>query len=145
MQSTCDKCSGNREVVAPGSGCSECLSTGLKKETKILEAILLPGTRNGEKLVFRGEGEQQHVGEEPGDVIVLVKQEPHPHFQRQSTHLFYKASVSLVDALTGYDVSFPHLDGRVIHVRSKIGNVTKPGQFAVLRGQGMPLRENSFR
>ena len=40
------------------------------------------GMRDGQKIMFRGEGNQK-PGIEPGDVIVVLQQLPHEAFQRE--------------------------------------------------------------
>ena len=40
------------------------------------------GMRDGQKITFRGEGNQK-PGIEPGDVIVVLQQAPHEVFQRE--------------------------------------------------------------
>lgn len=39
------------------------------------------GMRDGQKIVFHGEGDQE-PGIEPGDIIIVLDQREHPHFTR---------------------------------------------------------------
>jgi len=109
-----------------------------------LQAVIERGMKNGDKIVFTGEGEQDPDCD-PGDVIVIVKSTPHQYFQRQGAHLFMKKQISLADALTGFEFKIIHLDDRVLVVNSKAGKVTKPGQLRVIRNEGMPHRHNPFK
>ncbi len=39
---------------------------------------------------------------ENGDLIFVVKTQPHPHFQRRDNDLWLHANITLVEALTGF-------------------------------------------
>lgn len=42
------------------------------------------------------------------------------------------------EALCGYSFNIEHLDGRILHVQSKPGEIVKPKQVKCIRGEGMP-------
>ena len=73
------------------------------------------GWREGTKITFTGEGDEQ-VGMNTGDVVFLLKEKPHPLFKRNKNDLIFTAKISLVEALTGTTVQVPTLDGRKISV-----------------------------
>lgn len=53
-------------------------------------------------------------------------------------------SISLVDALTGVDFVFEHLDGQQIRVKNKPGQVIKPDSLMTLEGKGLPFHKRSY-
>lgn len=78
-------------------------------------------------------------GVPPGDVIFVLKTQPHPSFERSGADLLTKVKITLSEALLGFSrILVTHLDGRGVHVASPPGKVIKPGQTIVLRGEGMP-------
>ncbi len=60
-----------------------------------------------------------------------------PAFERRGDDLHVAARVTLTDALVGFAHSLTHLDGRAVPLTAT--GVTKPGDVARLKGQGMPL------
>jgi len=63
-----------------------------------------PGMRDGHEISFFEEGEPVIDGE-PGDLKFRVATAPHPLFTREGNHLHYQMTISLVDALVGYDTT----------------------------------------
>jgi DnaJ family protein A protein 2 len=58
---------------------------------------------------------------EPGDVIVVIKEAPHKVFKRKGADLFMEKDITLLEALTGTEFVFNHLDGRKIRVKNEPG------------------------
>lgn len=86
------------------------------------------------------EGEP-HIDGEPGDLVLRVRTTPHPRFERRGDDLYTNVTISLVDALSGFELDIPHLDGHKVHVvRDKI---TWPGARVRKKGEGMPNYENN--
>jgi DnaJ family protein A protein 2 len=73
------------------------------------------GSPNGEKYVFHGESDE-HPDREPGDVIIVVNEQPHTLFKRKGADLFMEKTVTLLEALTGCDFLVPFLDGTNLRV-----------------------------
>lgn len=79
----------------------------------------------------------------------MVKQQEHPRFLRKGADLFLEQEISLAEALTGFRLCIPHLDGRKLIVSSKPGEVLEPKQTgAVLKavaGGGLPFHQDPFQ
>jgi DnaJ-class molecular chaperone len=58
------------------------------------------GSRAGDKITFREEGDQA-PDTTPGDVIVVLQELRHPHFKRAGMDLFYQKTITLGEALCG--------------------------------------------
>lgn len=128
--------------------CEECQGQGvkvgqMKKDTKILEVTIDKGSPHGEKYVFHGEGDE-FPGAETGDVIVVVDLQEHKLFKRKGADLLFEKKISLVEALTGVDFNFEHLDGKKIRVKTTPGDVVKPNSLMTLKGLGLPYHKKSF-
>ncbi|KAG8432818.1 hypothetical protein GDO86_017170, partial [Hymenochirus boettgeri] len=65
----------------------------------------------------------------------------HPVFERRGDDLFTNVTISLVEALTGFEMYIPHLDGHKVQIlRDKI---TKPGAKLWKKGEGLPNFDNN--
>merc|ERR1719230_1637986 len=106
-----------------------------QREEKKLEATIEKGMPDGEQIIFKYESEQK-PGQIPGDVVLKLKQIPHPLFKRTRDNLAMKMTIPLRAALLGFETSFKHLDGHVVQLKRT--GVTKPGQTIRIKGEGMP-------
>ncbi|KAG8240275.1 hypothetical protein J437_LFUL012752 [Ladona fulva] len=114
--------------------CDEC------PNVKTLEVEIEAGMADGQESRFIAEGEP-HVDGEPGDLIVRVKALPHPVFERRGDDLYTNVTLTLQDALVGFQMDIEHLDGhKVTILRDK---VTWPGARIRKKGEGMPNYENN--
>jgi len=62
-------------------------------------------------------------GAEFGDVIVEVITKKHDTFTRKGADLVMHKTITLLESLTGVDFSMTHLDGRIVRIKSKEGQV----------------------
>jgi len=138
MQSKCDSCDGEGEVMAASDRCSKCEGRKVVPEIKLLEVNVEPGMRDSQRIMFRGEGNQM-PGVEPGNVLIVLQEKPHAEFKREGTDLFLKMNLTLTEALCGFRKVIKHLDNRKLLVTHMPGEVVKPGQMKVLSGEGMPV------
>ena len=78
--------------------------------------------KDGQKIAFHGEGDQE-PGLEPGDVIIVLDQKDHPVFQRQEHNLIMKMNIKLVEALCGFKKTIQTLDNRMLIITSHPGEI----------------------
>lgn len=78
--------------------------------------------KDGQKITFHGEGDQE-PGLEPGDVIIVLDQKDHPVFRRQEDNLIMKMDIKLAEALCGFKKTIQTLDKRTLIITSQPGNV----------------------
>ena len=106
----------------------------------MLEVEIESGMQDGQEQSFTAEGEP-HMDGEPGDLRLRIKTVPHVVFERRGDDLYTNVTISLADALAGFEIDIEHLDGHKVHVvRDK---VTWPGARIRKKGEGMPNYENS--
>jgi len=106
-----------------------------KAET--LEVKIPAGIDDGKKIRLRGQGEPGVRGGPPGDILLVVQVEPHPHFQRQGNNLLLKVPVTLAEAAMGAKVDVPTPKGVVsLHVPPG----TSSGTRLRVRGHGVAPR-----
>lgn len=63
-----------------------------------------------------------------GDIIFVLQQKEHPKFKRKGDDLFYEHTLNLTEALCGFQFVLTHLDNRQLLIKSKPGEVVKPGE-----------------
>jgi len=113
MQSACDACGGNGK------------SFKTKQEREVLEVHVQKGSPDGHKLLFR-EMADEHPDADTGDVVFVVKEQPHREFRRKGADLYLERTISLVEALCGFELLVEHLDGRKLFVKTQPGEIIKP-------------------
>ncbi len=99
--------------------------------------------QEGQKITFTGDGDQA-PGIEPGDVIIVIEEKPHPRFKRKGADLYYQASIELLTALAGGQLIIEHLNERSLIVNILPGEVIKPGDTKAITGEGMPIHKRPF-
>lgn len=117
-----------QEEVASKEKCME--------EETTLDAVIEKGMGAGQEIVFERMSEQRPK-QIPGDVILTIRQKQHSTFTRQGNDLHASLTISLREALLGFERTMAHLDGHEVKVRA--AKVTKPGDVIKVRGEGMPL------
>ncbi|PPS00247.1 hypothetical protein GOBAR_AA20410 [Gossypium barbadense] len=108
------------------------------REKNILKPA--PGKRHcncrNEEVVFYEDGEPIIDGE-PGDLKFRIHTAPHDRFRREGNDLHTTVTITLVQALVGFDKTIKHLDDHLVEIGSK--GITKPKEVRKFKGEGMPL------
>lgn len=143
IQSMCSDCHGEGERINQKDRCKQCSGKKVVREKKILEVHINKGMKDGQKIMFSGEGDQE-PGLEPGDVVIVLDQKEHDVYQRQQNDLIMKMNITLVEALCGFKKPIETMDGRILQVTSFPGEVIKYGHFKCIRNEGMPLQRDPF-
>lgn len=120
--------------------CDECPNVKLVNEEKVLEMEVEVGMEENSKYTFYGEGEPDIDGE-PGDLVFEIIINKHPIFEHKGLDLYTNITISLSDALFGFNMNVNHLDNKKIKVERK--EITWPGAKIKKRGKGLPSVENN--
>ena len=80
----------------------------------------------------------------PGDVVVILQQVEHATFRRDGPNLFHKHTITLLEALTGFQFPIQQLDGRTLLVKSDAQTVVRPGDVKAIKDEGMPQVKNPY-
>lgn len=91
------------------------------------------GMRHGQKIPFRGEGDQI-PGISPGDIIIVLQEKEHELFHRDGADLLLEHTLGLTEALCGFRMAVQHLDGRVLLLKYKPGEIIDPGMDMMFTG-----------
>lgn len=108
----------------------------MRSEEKILSIDVRPGWKAGTRITFPQEGDQV-PGSIPADIVFIVRDKPHPQFQRSGSDVKYRAKIGLREALLGSTVHVPTLSGRTIPLEMG-DSVVHPGMLRRIRGEGLP-------
>lgn len=143
IQSVCNNCKGSGKVMDEKDKCKSCKGKKVYKDRKILEVVVEKGMKHGQKIRFAGEADEA-PDTIPGDVIFVVQEKEHDVFKRKGSDLIMTMELELTEALCGYTKTITHLDGRVLRIDTKPGQVTKPDGVRMISGEGMPYHGNPF-
>lgn len=122
--------------------CEECPNVQLVREAETLAVHVDAGMADGQQITFFEEGEPMIDGE-AGDLVLTLRTQPHPVFARHGNDLHMTATVTLVEALVGFQREVEHLDGHKVQIGT--AGVTRPGEVRRLEGEGMPVFERSTK
>eukprot|EP00756_Hemistasia_phaeocysticola_P005116 Hpha_TRINITY_DN13181_c0_g2::TRINITY_DN13181_c0_g2_i1::g.113398::m.113398/K09510/DNAJB4; DnaJ homolog subfamily B member 4 len=107
---------------------------GVSDEAKVIEVEVKRGWKEGTKVTFPGEGDEDAMTQ-AGDIVFVLKEKPHGIFKRQGENLVFTAEISR-DKMQK-PLQIPYLDGTTVTVTP--GNI-RHGESKVISGKGMPKR-----
>ncbi len=93
------------------------------------------GIEDGGKLRLRGQGQPGVHGGAPGDLLLTIRVEPHPWFERDGSNLKLKLPVTLAEAALGAKIDVPAPGGTVTLT---VPPGASAGRKLRVRGQGVP-------
>lgn len=142
-QSMCSDCQGQGEKFSSKDRCKNCNGHKVERKKKILEVHIDKGMKDGQRITFHGEGDQE-PGLEPGDVIIVLDQKEHPVFKRQEDNLRTNVNLKLVEALCGFKKTIQTLDNRTLIISTQPGEVIKPNDIKSIQSEGMPIYKEPY-
>ncbi|CAM9264194.1 unnamed protein product [Chrysoparadoxa australica] len=143
IQAACSDCKGEGKTIPSKDKCKECSGKKVVKERKVLEVHITKGMKNGQKITFSGEADEA-PGMLPGDVIFVVQEKEHATFKRKGADLLIQRKLTLGESLCGFHFVIEHMDGRILRVSNKPGEVVKPDQIKMIDSEGMPHHGNPY-
>lgn len=132
-QTVCDECGGKGKKVT--STCPHCHGKKVEVGEDNLMVSVERGMMDGERIVF-GQQADEAPDTTPGDLVFKIVTAPHKRFVRQGDNLHFSLTISLLEALAGFNKKIKHLDGHTVDVIRT--EVTKPGQIITIKEEGMP-------
>lgn len=108
----------------------------MKKQGDVLPVTVRipPGADDGSRMRIPGQGAPGPNGGPPGDLILVVRVEPHPLFQRKGDDLHVEVPITLGEAVKGARVKVPTFEGLVA---VKVPPGTQSGTTLRVRGKGV--------
>jgi DnaJ family protein A protein 2 len=144
MQTVCNECRGSGQVISEKDKCGQCHGQKVVQEKKVLEVHIEKGMVNNQKITFQGEADEA-PGTVPGDIIFVVQEKEHATFKRKGPDLFLEKSISLAEALCGFQMTVTHLDKRPLVISTNEGDIIKPNSFKAVYDEGMPTYQSPFQ
>ena len=132
-RATCSTCNGEGKIIK--NKCKKCSGDGIVYGEEVVTVQIPAGVAEGMQLSMSGKGNAGKHNGVPGDLLILVEEEPHPDLIRDENDLIYNLLLSFPTAALGGAVEIPTIDGKV---KVKIDSGTQPGKVLRLRGKGLP-------
>lgn len=131
--SACVYCGGEGKVVK--TPCTTCGGEGRVVGESMIKVTVPAGVSEGNYIPLRGQGNAGRRGGEAGDLIVVISEEPHEHFQRNGDDIIYELWISFPTAALGGSVEIPTLTGKA---KLTVDPGTPAGRALRMRDRGIP-------
>lgn len=129
----CPNCHGEGKVIT--NPCPKCHGEGVVRGEEVIEVKIPAGVGEGMQLSVSGKGNAARHGGVPGDLLVLIEEEPDKELVRDGNDLIYNLNLTIPQAVLGASVEIPTVDARA---KVKIEPGTQVGKVLRLRGKGIP-------
>ncbi|MBS1919271.1 MAG: molecular chaperone DnaJ [Bacteroidetes bacterium] len=130
---TCPTCNGEGTTIT--AKCSACRGEGRVYGEEAISMDIPAGVQEGMQLNIGGKGNAGERGGMPGDLIIVIEEEPHKELHREGLNVAYDLHISFTDAAFGSQIEVPTIDGRA---KIKIPAGTQSGKIFRLKGKGFP-------
>ena len=132
-QTVCPRCNGEGKIIK--NKCPHCSGEGIVYAEEIVTVKIPAGVAEGMQLSMSGKGNAGKRNGVPGDLLILIEEEPHAELIRDENDLIYNLLLDIPTAALGGTADIPTIDSKV---RVKIDPGTQPGKVLRLRGKGLP-------
>ncbi|EEH17177.1 hypothetical protein PABG_07264 [Paracoccidioides brasiliensis Pb03] len=149
IQMQCDRCGGKGKKIR--HPCPVCHGQRVVKKSVPLSATIERGMPKGTKITFENEADESPDWV-AGDLIITLdertpttfeKEEDRTDgtfFRRKDNDLFWREALSLREAWMGdWTRNITHLDGHIVQLSRKRGEVVQPLSIETVKGEGMPI------
>ena len=134
---SCPTCNGRGTVIK--TPCSQCRGKGRLTTKKNISVVIPAGVDTGDMLPVRGEGEPGTNGGPYGDLYIEFKVKKHDVFERSGINTLCNVPITFAQAALGGEIEIPTIYGSQKYT---IKEGTQPGDSVVLRGVGIPNKNN---
>ena len=137
---TCPTCGGEGRIVR--EPCSNCRGEGRLPGETTIKVNVPAGVSEGNYIPLHEQGNAGQRGGPPGDLIVLIEEEPHQYFSRSGDDIIYDLNISFPMAALGGEIEIPTLAGKA---KLMIDPGTPAGRMLRMRERGIPHLNNYGR
>lgn len=149
VQMHCDKCGGKGKTIK--HPCQVCGGSRVVRESETHELEIEKGMPRGVRITYENEADESpdYVA---GDLVVHLQESDPAHgeqdhertdgtfFRRRGKDLFWREVLSLREAWMGdWTRNITHLDGHIVQLSRKRGEVVQPNTVQIVKEEGMPL------
>lgn len=149
VQMGCDVCGGKGKSIK--HPCKVCAGTRVVRKVATHSLSVEKGIPKGERIVYENEADESPDWVAGDLVVQLAEQEAAlgssdeertdgTFFRRKGENLFWKEVLSLREAWMGdWTRNITHLDGHVVRLSRKRGEVIQPNAVEMIKAEGMPI------
>ena len=137
----CNPCGGKGQKGS-SQGCSGCAGKRMVDRDRTVTAKIIPGMREGERIVFEGECSETPDCDEPGDIMVSLQLEK-SRYEWQGDDLWCKHTVSYAESILGFEVMMSDHPGGA-QVYRWTGGPIIGGATLTRTGGGMPRKNGGY-
>jgi molecular chaperone DnaJ len=130
---TCPTCGGEGRIVR--EPCTNCHGEGRLSGETTIKVSVPAGVSEGNYIPLQGQGNAGQRGGPPGDLIVLIEEQPHQYFSRSGDDIIYDLNIGFPMAALGGEIEIPTLTGKA---KLTIDAGTPPGRMLRMRERGLP-------
>lgn len=102
--------------------CEHCKGQGHKFSYEVNSEVIYlevpKGAKDQKVIVVQEKGDDIPDGE-TGDLHIVLSEQQHERFNRKGSNLFMDYSITLTEALCGFEIDVVHLDGRKLLIKSE--------------------------
>src|SRR5690625_2715805 len=120
----CPTCRGEGRIIR--EKCSKCHGEGRYKGEEKVQIRVTSGVSEGNYITMRGHDNAGKRGGDDGDMVVLIEEKDHAHFERDGNDIYYDLVLSVPDAMLGTEIKMPTLREQA-KIRIEEGN--QPGRL----------------
>jgi molecular chaperone DnaJ len=140
MAKECDRCQGRGKVFV--RSCKSCSGKGWVGRKRSVRLQIPPGVSDHCRVVLTRMGHAGKNGGPRGDLVVAIRVEKHPYFERRGDDLYLELPLAIWEAALGTEIEVLTLDGAL---RVKIPAGVQPGDHIRLAGRGVPFLHGGGR
>lgn len=149
IQMMCDKCGGQGKMIK--KPCPVCQGHRVVRREVEIYVTIEPGMDQGTRITYENEADESPDWVAGDLIFILEEKQPElgvnddertdgTFFRRRGKDLFWKETLSLREAWMGdWTRNLTHLDGHVVHLGRKRGEVVQPLAVETVKGEGMPI------
>lgn len=142
-QADCGECKGTGEKIKKENICKTCKGNKLVEKKEKVEVPIAPGVAENEKIVISGKG-NEHPEYRTGDLVVVTQIEEDKVYKRSKNDLIIEKSISLIEALAGFEFNLQHLNGQEITIKTSPGDILQHKAARRIPDLGMPKYKEAF-
>jgi len=111
---------------------------GIRSLEHVQLTIQIPqGIHEGEQHILENQGNATNETIR-GDLHIKFELQTHTHFRREGNDLHYKATISLKDAICGFNMTIQHINGKMLTMNNESNpTIIKPNYKKTVAGLGM--------
>jgi curved DNA-binding protein len=125
------------------TGAEKTISLRVENKTENVSVKIPKGIKAGQKLRLAGKGAPSPYGGPPGDLFLIISEQPHPVFTRDGNNLVVEQQISFSKACLGSEINVKSLEGKELKVKVPAG--IQPQSKLRLKGHGLPAGKTGGR